>query len=78
MESRTVYIRLTAKGGQHPPIINSHQVWDVDRFMASMVKQYETDPKAKNAESRRKNAVEAEIVYEVSAVTREEYLASKR
>lgn len=43
--SRDVFVRRTDPGGKRPPVITQHLAWDPAEFLASQVKQYDTDAK---------------------------------
>lgn len=43
--SRDVFVRRTDPSGKRPPVITQHLAWDPAEFMASQVKQYDTEAK---------------------------------
>jgi len=43
--SRDVFVRHTDPNGKRPPVITQHLAWDPAEFMASQVKQYDTEAK---------------------------------
>jgi hypothetical protein len=43
--SRDVFVRRTDPNGKRPPVITQHLAWDPAEFMASQVKQYDTEAK---------------------------------
>lgn len=43
--SRDVFVRRTDPNGKRPPVITQHLAWDPAEFLASQVKQYDTDAK---------------------------------
>ncbi|KAG1366068.1 hypothetical protein G6F59_018844 [Rhizopus arrhizus] len=43
--SRDVFVRRTEPNGKRPPVITQHLAWDPAEFLASQVKQYDTDAK---------------------------------
>jgi hypothetical protein len=43
--SRDVFVRRTDPNGKRPPVITQHLAWDSAEFLASQVKQYDTDAK---------------------------------
>lgn len=43
--SRDVFVRRSDPTGKHAPVITQHRAWDVGLFVASQVKQYDTDAK---------------------------------
>ncbi|CAB3911070.1 hypothetical protein LMG3410_04832 [Achromobacter aegrifaciens] len=43
--SRDVFVRRTDPAGKRPAVITRHLVWDATLFLASQVKQYETEAK---------------------------------
>ena len=43
--SRDVFVRRTDPNGKRPPVITQHLSWDPAEFMASQVKQYDTEAK---------------------------------
>ncbi len=65
MECRDIYIQLTDPTGKHKPVINSHRVWNAERFLNHMYAQYD-GPETK-PEDRRK----------IGLSTREAYMASR-
>ncbi|WP_247842562.1 hypothetical protein [Pseudomonas sp. MWU12-3103b] len=61
MKAQDMFIRLVDPTGKHGTVINSHRVWDRERFYESQVKQHE-DPK-KKIEDRRLVSVATEAEY---------------
>ncbi len=59
--SQTVYLRLTDPTGKHNDIINQHQVWDLERFLASQTAQYQGEKVS--ADARRTVTVATEDAY---------------
>lgn len=45
LASRDVFIRLTDPTGKRADVINQHRAWDPEAFVASQVKQYDSDAK---------------------------------
>lgn len=43
--SRDVFVRRTDPNGKRPSVITQHLAWDPAEFMASQVKQYDTEAK---------------------------------
>ncbi|CUJ80184.1 MULTISPECIES: hypothetical protein [Achromobacter] len=43
--SRDVFVRRTDPTGKRPPVITQHLAWDAALFLASQVKQYDTEAK---------------------------------
>lgn len=41
MHPRDIYIQLTDPARKHGSVINYHRVWDAQRFIDAMRKQYE-------------------------------------
>ncbi|KAG1453114.1 hypothetical protein G6F57_015796 [Rhizopus arrhizus] len=48
--SRDVVVRRTDPNGKRPPVITQHLAWDPAEFLASQVKQYDTDAKPEEQE----------------------------
>lgn len=65
MKAQDMFIKLTDPTGNRAPVINTHRVWDRERFYESQVKLHE-DPKKPIADRRL-----------VSVATEAEYLATK-
>ncbi|WP_258129203.1 hypothetical protein [Achromobacter anxifer] len=49
--SRDVFVRRTDPAGKRPPVITQHLAWDPALFLASQIKQYDTDAKPKERQT---------------------------
>lgn len=55
MTQREIYIRLRDPSGKHKDVVNSHLVWDADRFLSAQHQQYSGTIRTRDPENARQN-----------------------